>query len=78
MTKTIEYSPNGIAVSDHEAEDLARSFFLGIRSSISISTENFIMATRVLIREKAIPHNEVIFLFEGNVVKHDNEGRFEH
>lgn len=61
--KTIEYSDQGVAYPDHRAEDVAREFLRGDDEYICVSTDNIIYATRALIKEKYIPHDQIQFLF---------------
>lgn len=75
--KTIEYCKDGLAVADHLAESKAKEFFSSTHSSIKVSTENFILAARVLIRENFIRHTEVVFVFSGINLKPDINGKFE-
>lgn len=69
--KTITFHPHGDAYSDAFAEDVAREFLLGPDDNISVSTESFILAVRVLIGEGVIPHDEVQFVFNDEIIAPD-------
>lgn len=73
--KVIEYSPKGVAYSDAGAEDAARAFLKGSEDCAQVSTENFILATRALIHDGFISHKEVEFLFNGETIKPNSDGR---
>lgn len=76
--KTIEYSDCGVAYADNKAETAARDFLLGNEDYIHVSTENFCMASRVLIREGLISHDQVQFLFRGAYVEVTRSGSLYH
>lgn len=67
--KTIEYSPTGISFADASVEKEAEVFLLGNEDSIVVSTSNFIEAVRCLICDDVIPHDQVQFSFNGELLK---------
>jgi hypothetical protein len=76
--KIIEYSEQGVAYSDHRAEDIAREFLRGDDDYICVSTENIITATRALVKEKYILHDQVQFLFREEPLAMDRGGGLYH
>lgn len=76
--KTIEYSDQGAAYADSKAETAAREFLLGDGDYIHVSTENFCMASRVLIREGLFPHDQVKFLFQEVYIEASRSGSLYH
>lgn len=76
--KTINFSPDGEAISDFKAEERAREFLCGTGDYISVSTDNFILVARCLIREKFISFADIQFTFENKVIGHDADGRMLH
>lgn len=82
--KTIIYHPDAEAIADSKAEDLAREFLRSkTMTSISVSTENFILAARCIIYESGMPHDEVEFSFSrfyliNETIKIDVNGRLSH
>lgn len=74
--KTIQYSPKGIAIADSVAEELAKLFLTSSEESIHISTDNFIYATRALVRGGLVLHNEVRFKFGRRIIKLNEDARF--
>lgn len=75
--KTIEYSPDGEAIADAVAEQRAREFLAGGARLAVVSTDNFVTAAQCLIFEDVHPHDDVEFVFQGQVLKPDADGRFE-
>jgi hypothetical protein len=73
--KTIEFFSQGEAIADAAAEDRARDFLKGDQDAISVSTQNFILATRALISEGFVSNSEVQFRFEGRLLLPDRDGR---
>lgn len=73
--KTIEYSEDGIAFADAQAESKVREFLSSEADYISVSTENFILATRCMVYEKHFPYDQVVFLFKGQTLHLDKDGR---
>jgi hypothetical protein len=74
--KTIEFSPNGEAVSDVLCEENARHFLQNDWAIfISVSSSNFITAARVCICEGIIDHKEVRFLYQGQYLHPSADGR---
>lgn len=61
--KTIEYSKDGMAVADHNAEALAREFLTGPHQHWEVSTENAVTAARCLVREGVLPPGDLVFVF---------------
>lgn len=81
--KTIEYAPDGLAFGDASVEREAKAFLTLVcvfpeDHTIKVSTENFILAVRVLIYEGFIPHDQVEFLFDGVRLQPDKNGRLQH
>lgn len=78
--KTIEYSRLGDSFPDHDCETEARIFLSApnhddVKQDINVSSELFILAARALIHEGVIPHTEVRFLFDGQYIEPDKDGR---
>jgi hypothetical protein len=77
--KTIEYAPNEEAIRDADAERPALEFLqLEGQQHICVSTDNFINAARVHICRGVIPHDQVVFLFDGMELRPDSDGRLDH
>lgn len=74
--KTIYYHQDGLAFADDKAEKKAAEFLLSDNESISVSTDNFILAARVLIKENYFHHAEVKFHFNGEDILINKDGRF--
>lgn len=76
---TIEYSPDGVAVADHKAEEFVRDLVSHAEKFVSVektvSTENVITIARVLKKEEDI---DVRFKFEDKILIPDKDGRLEH
>jgi hypothetical protein len=83
---TIEYSPDGIAVADHKAEEFVRDLIAKDKALISagsfrndietsVSTENVITIARVLKKQDGI---EVQFKYKDEILVPDKDGRLEH
>jgi hypothetical protein len=74
--KTIEYSPTGKHFADQECEHEARKFLTSpTETLVVVSSELFILAVRCLIHEGVIPHTEVRFLFDGQYIQPNANGR---
>jgi len=67
--KKIIYRIDATAVPDHKSES-------SDDETIEVSTENFIYAARVLIKEKLISYLEVQFILNDEIYIVDNDGRF--
>ncbi len=87
---TIEYSPDGDAVADHEAEDFVRNlieeqkiaeekvkftFEPNVNYEAKVSTENVITIARVLKKLEGI---DVLFKYKDEILVPNNDGRLEH
>jgi hypothetical protein len=77
--KTIECCADGLAIADQECERLAREFLdpSSTNCDISVSNSTFILAVRVLIKEGFFPHTDVRFLYDGQYIHPDKDGRIE-
>jgi hypothetical protein len=79
MKKYINYcidsNTPSIAFPDYLVEEKAKEFLMSNDECISVSTENFLLATRVLIRENIYPHNDVVFVFNGRHLAIDKHGK---
>jgi len=74
--KTITYHSDGISFPDAEAEKAARYFLLhSPETEITVSTSNFVDATRCLVKEEIYPFQDVVLSFEDKVLKIDKNGR---
>jgi hypothetical protein len=76
--KTIEYryAPDGIAIADEACEETARLFLeLKGDQTIRVATGLFIDAIRALIYEGFVPHTDVCFVFRGEILHPDRNGR---
>ncbi len=71
---TIEYSPLGIAVPDHKAEDFVLEA-IKFEKDINVSTENIIYAARALIVREQI---KVQFKFEGEIITPNKHAKIEY
>jgi hypothetical protein len=78
--KIIEYHRLGIAMADQDCEESARDFLLRSNGDdrIAISNSIFITAVRALICEGHIPHTEVQFIFDGQTLLPNKDGRMAH
>lgn len=76
--KTIEYSQHGRAHSDYSAERIVREFLQGEDEYLHVSTENVIMAARVLIREGVIAHDQIRFFFQEEYIQPARSGGLPH
>lgn len=74
MAKIVIYHPDGIAFADAKAEQQAREFLKDDREIISVSTDNFITATRCLIREGFVHHEDVKFQFNEEIINPQPSG----
>lgn len=74
--KTIEYTADGEAISDHDAETRVRLLFSSSQDYIKVSTDNFILAARAIIYENCISYKDVRFIFEGKIIRIDKDARF--
>ena len=87
---TIEYSLDGVAVADHEAEAFVRNlieeekiaeekvkftFEPNVNFETSVSTENVITIARVLKKKEGI---NVQFKYKDEILIPDKDGRLEH
>ena len=74
----VNYSKNGIAYPDFDLEErVLKSYNIELESIIT-STDNVIHATRVLVCDGKIKHDDIEFQFEGAFVgKPDVFGRME-
>ena len=70
----VEFSRDGAAISDFEAEGFVRHE-LSRGHSIRASTANVITAARVLIAEGVFSYDEVEFVFNKSVMKPNKDGR---
>ena len=75
VIKTIEYAIDGEAISDFQAENLAYNFLKSKDNYIKVSSSIFILAIRVLIKEEIIDYTNVEFLFKGQKLKVNMDGR---
>jgi hypothetical protein len=76
--KIIEYSGRGIALADQDCERLARAFLSNEDAhTIAVSNSLFITAVRVFICEGLVPHTEVQFLYRGETLIPNRDGRME-
>lgn len=73
--KTIHYHKDGIAFPDGKAEEKAVEFLSSNNESIVVSTENFILATRALIKENRFNYSEIKFHFQGQDIIINKDGR---
>jgi hypothetical protein len=76
--RTVEYCREGEAISDFDCEDRARTFLKDSSAGVSrmnVSTANFITVCRVLIKEGFADHRDVRFLFEGQYIGMNKDGR---
>jgi hypothetical protein len=69
---TIEFTKEGRAISDFETEDFVRSvvdsMVTGDRSYM-VSTSIVIGAILVAVKRREIPHDQVQFLFNGQIIE---------
>ena len=61
MKTKLVYSPGGIAIADHKAEETAQALKM---MNFSVSTDNVIYAYRCLLKEGFFTPDEVEVLFE--------------
>ena len=74
--KTIEYRIEGIAIADEKCEQVARDFLLQPGDGhMVVSSEIFITAVRVLIREGVVSNRQIRFLFRGQYLYLTSDGR---
>jgi len=74
--KRIYFATNGRPYSDFEAEDCAKQFLLNNKLlSICVSTENFILATRALVKERVCLHENIQILFENKKIQINEFGK---
>ena len=74
--KTIEYSVDGQAFADAVVEEKARQFLASTDENYTkVSTENFVLAIRVLIHEDVISCSEVEFKYQDLSLKPNSNGR---
>jgi len=66
----IEYSRKGIAVSDFELGDYVAD--IGLHDHVIVSTENVLFKIKELIAKGQLPHDRVVFLYEGKEI-HPNK-----
>lgn len=73
---TIEYDAwNGTPVADGMAEMLVLDMFERGFTHYKTGSENLILATRALIADGKLPHTEIQFLFKGQIIKPNKDGR---
>lgn len=72
---TIEYCQHAQAIADHKCEDRARDLIRSADALVQVSSENFIKAVRALIHEGVVSHKNVRFLFEGEFLFTNADGR---
>lgn len=76
---TVEYSVQGIPNADLDSEKLAMSLYEDSLYHKDItyhtSTESLILAIRVLIAEKNLPHNDIVFKYGEEILKIDEIGQ---
>jgi hypothetical protein len=78
--RTIEYCANGLKIADAECEKLAREFLNPSSphyGDISVSNSTFILAVRALIKEGVFPHTDARFLYDGQYLHPNKDGRME-
>ena len=74
--KIISFSRMGVAFSDFEVEEIALRFYNASNwDSIVVSTATFVTAIRVLIKEGKIPHDAIVFEFNGQLLHPNKSGR---
>jgi len=74
--KTIIYCRDGLAVADEDTFQVAGEFFASEAEIISVSTENFILAARVLIKEGKFPFDQIKFSYNQQSYSVDSRARF--
>ena len=88
MKISIEYSPDGQAISDFEVEDWANDIVKESMTPLSnftgervigrrVSTALAIHQIRAFIKQGKLNHSEVIFVHNGLELKPDKDGRLE-
>ena len=74
--KTIEYNIQGETFADLICEQQAREWLSHPGDdTIVVGTDTFITAVRVLICDGFIPHTEVQFIYDGQPIQPDADGR---
>jgi hypothetical protein len=69
----VEYTPNGIPISDFECAEFAANILGALPDTVyKISTENLFHEIRAQIAEDKLPHDQIVFVFEGEEL-HINE-----
>lgn len=69
--KVIEYTPEGVAVSDFDSDAVAKEVADSELELFRYSTSNVIMSLRVLVAREEIPHDSISFLFRGETLTID-------
>lgn len=78
--KIITYSLEGVPVSDYKAERFAKNL---LEMNLETSTENVVLAARVLIKEGVLSHKDILFVYKDESGKEvssqyaDKDGRLE-
>ena len=67
----VEYSKDGIPISDYEIEDYILYNYPG---SIKVSTINVFFSVRVLAKRKVISYDDLTIIFEGTELDVDKSG----
>lgn len=73
----VEYSSSGIPVSDNNALKYAKEKW-DEGKNINVSTENVILAFRVLVKRQVISHKEITFLSHNQTIRVDSKGSLDH
>lgn len=73
---TIEYDDwNGTPVADGMCEELLIDMHRRGFTHYKTSSENLILAARALVCRGVLPHTEIQFLFKGQTIAPDKDGR---
>ena len=79
----VEYSKDGIVLSDHEAYNFVRNTIRNYSNTgpdvhVVVANELTITAFRVAVKRKEIPHDQIQFMFENYGMNVDKGGRIDH
>ena len=81
---TIIYDPNeGLTLPDAKIEAYVRDFYADHarnpqECSFCVASELFIQAARALVAEGVIPHDDVAFIFKGEILRPNEGGLLPH
>ena len=74
MTKVICYNTTGTAVADARAREAVQKFMAGEDTYWAVSTENVFYAARLLIAQKVVKPEQLVFMTRERVVRCNSKG----